>query len=558
MTASLSNDAIARLLERHGRLLVVAGESAFRARAFERAAESVRLYPEPLARLAERGELTSIPGVGEGIAYAISQILATGAFPAHEELTRRIPESVVELTAIPGVGAKTALKLYSTLGIDSLDALESALEAGEIARTMALSARMAETVRAGLAAIRRRTGRTPLGAARPVAEAFLAAFSRARPQDRIALAGSARRWEVTIGDLDFVIASDDIDDTVAALAEIPMLEGQARSGAGEVTGQLPGGIRADITITSPAAWGSALARATGSAAHLERLGGIPDGLASEEAVYVTFGLPWIPPELRAGGQEFARWREIPELVTIDAINGEFHAHTTWSDGGASIVDMARAAASRGYTLLGITDHSQSLGVAGGLNSERLAAQRLEIDAADMTAGVKLLAGAEVEVHRDGTLDYDDETLAALDVVVASLHTGLRQPREELMARLERVLRNPHVDIIAHPSGRLIERREGGDFDWDRAFAIAAETGTALEINADPARLDLDPTLAERASAAGCLITVNCDAHSTSGFAVMEYGVAMARKAWLKPEQILNCWPRERILEWLAARGRSSS
>jgi DNA polymerase (family 10) len=557
MTPPLSNDAIASLLERHGRLLVVAGESPFRARAFERAAESVRLYPEPLARVAERGDLTTIPGVGEGIAYAISRILATGAFPAHDELTRRIPESIIELTTIPGVGAKTALKLYSTLGIDSLDALESALEAGEIANAKVLSARIEATVRDGLATIRRRTGRTPLGAARPVAQAFTAAYSQARPMDRVALAGSARRWEVTIGDLDFVVASDDVDGTLAALAETLMLEGQERIGSREVTGQLPGGIRADITIVPPSSWGSALVRATGSVAHLERLGEIPDDVPTEEAVYGHFGLPWIPPELRAGDQEFARWREIPGLVTIDAINGEFHAHTTWSDGGASVAEMARAAAARGYSILGITDHSQSLGVAGGLDVERLAAQRLEIDTADMADGVKLLAGAEVEVHRDGALDYDDATLAELDVVVASLHTGLRQPREVLMARLERVLRNPNVDIIAHPSGRLIERREGGDFDWDRAFALAAETGTALEINADPARLDLDPSLAARASAAGCLITINCDAHSTSGFAMMEYGVAMARKAWLKPDQILNCWPREQILEWLAARGRSS-
>ncbi len=238
------------------------------------------------------------------------------------------------------------------------------------------------------------------------------------------------------------------------------------------------------------------------------------------------------------------------------ISGEFHAHTTWSDGSASIRQMAEAAASRGYFVLGITDHSHGLGVAGGLDVERLESQRREIDEVDGTDGVKVLAGAEVEVHRDGTLDFDDDTLANLDVVVASLHTGLRQQsREELTARIERVLRNPNVDIGAHPSGRLIERREGGDFDWDMVFASAAETGTALEINADPARLDLDPQLALRASEAGCLITINCDAHHPSGFSLMEFGVAMARRAWLKPDQILNCWPRPRILKWLASRHR---
>jgi DNA polymerase (family 10) len=196
-----------------------------------------------------------------------------------------------------------------------------------------------------------------------------------------------------------------------------------------------------------------------------------------------------------------------------------------------------------------------LAVAGGLDVERLGRQRIEIDEANGESGVKLLAGAEIEVHRDGSLDFDDETLADLDVVVASLHSGLRQPREDLMARLVRVLENPNVDIIAHPSGRLIERREGGDFDWDRVFEVAAQTDTALEINADPARLDLDPSLAYRASQAGCLITINCDAHHPSGFSLMEYGVAMGRRAWLKPHQILNCWSPTQIMDWLSSRKR---
>jgi DNA polymerase (family 10) len=217
--------------------------------------------------------------------------------------------------------------------------------------------------------------------------------------------------------------------------------------------------------------------------------------------------------------------------------------------------MAEAAAARSYSFLGITDHSHGLAVAGGLSSERLAEQRREIDAVDRSSSVRLLAGAEVEVHADGALDYDDETLARLNVVVASLHSGLRQPREQLTERLIRVLENPNVDIIAHPSGRLIERREGGDFDWPRVFAVAAQTGTALEINADPARLDLDPHLAEQASDAGCLITINCDAHRADGFATMVFGIAMARRAWLTPNRILNCWPRDDVLSWLASRRR---
>jgi DNA polymerase (family 10) len=289
---------------------------------------------------------------------------------------------------------------------------------------------------------------------------------------------------------------------------------------------------------------------------LERLGEIPELVATEEEVYANHGLPWIPPELRTGSKEFERCPEIPSLVTLNDIHGELHAHTTWSDGGASILEMARAAAGRGYAFLGITDHSHSLGIAGGLDVQRLVAQRQELAKVDGVDDIKVLAGAEVEVLRDGSLDYDNETLAQLEVVVASLHTGLRQPQPALTDRLVSVLQNPNVDIIAHPSGRLIERREGGDFDWERVFATAARTGTALEINAGPARLDLDPHLAQRASAAGCLISVNCDAHNPGGFSVMEYGVAMARRAWLTPDQILNCWSRERVLTWLQRRGNS--
>ncbi|MGH2616285.1 MAG: DNA polymerase/3'-5' exonuclease PolX, partial [Thermomicrobiales bacterium] len=387
-------------------------------------------------------------------------------------------------------------------------------------------------------------------------QTFVALYSKARPGDTISLAGSARRWDVTVGDLDFVIASADPATSLNAIAALPIVTSSEKTTDRAMRLSLAGGSEADVFVADPASWGSALVRATGNARHLERLGRIPEHAATEEEVYAANGLPWIPPELRTGTEEFDRWPEIPSLVTLNDINGEFHAHTTWSDGGASIREMAVAAASRGYAYLGITDHSHSLGVAGGLDVERLIAQRKELAEADGIDGVKLLAGAEVEVLRDGTLDYDDETLAQLDVVVASLHTGLRQPQRELTDRLLRVLENPNVDIIAHPSGRLIERREGGNFDWNQVFETAARTGTALEINADPARLDLDPHLARRASAAGCLITVNCDAHSPGGFAVMEYGVAMARRAWLTPEQIFNCRPRNQVLDWLASRAKS--
>jgi DNA polymerase (family X) len=555
MTAGVSNSTVADILERHGRLLEVAGESPFRTRAFTRAAESLRLYPRRVAEVAAEGRVRDIPGIGEGISVAITQILETGTFDAHAQLTERIPESLIELMEIPGVGAKTVLRLYSDLGVDSLAGLEAALVSGQVRAAKGLGTRAEAAMLAGIKAVQRRSGRTPIGIALPAARVFLAAYSVMRPQDSVSLAGSARRWEVTVGDLDFVIGSTDFKASEAAITSLAMLTDAEWTGVRSLRVSLASGLSADIFLTHPGSWGTSLLRATGNAAHIEHLGVIPEHAATEEEIYAGLGYPFIPPELRSGDKEFDRIEEISSLVTLADINGEFHAHTTWSDGAASVRQMADAAADRGYSLLGITDHSHSLAVAGGLDVERLGLQRVEIDEANGEAGVQLLAGAEIEVHRDGSLDYDDETLAGLDVVVASLHSGLRQPREDLMARLMRVLENPNVDIIAHPSGRLIERREGGDFDWDRVFELAARTDTALEINADPARLDLDPSLAYRASQAGCLITINCDAHHPSGFSLMEYGVAMGRRAWLKPQQILNCWSPADIREWLSLRVR---
>src|SRR5215216_4525479 len=557
MTAGISNSAVADVLERHGRLLEISGESPFRKRAFTRAAESLRLHPERVVELAAAGRLREIPGIGEGISAAIMQIVETGSFDAHSKLTDRIPESLVELTTIPGVGAKTALRLHSELGVDSLATLEAAIVSGRVRAAKGLGARAEAAMLAGIEAVQRRSGRTPLGIALPAARAFMAAFSALRPDDVLSLAGSARRWDITVADLDFVVGSSDFSATGTAISNLAMVTDVQWPSEQSMRVTLASGQVADIYLSQPAAWGTTLLRATGNTLHLQRLGAIPDQAATEEEVYASHGLPFIPPELRTGHEEFERFAEIPSLVTLGDINGEFHAHTTWSDGAASVRQMADAAAARGYSMLGITDHSQGLAVAGGLSVERLRLQRIEINEVNAETAVRLLAGAEVEVHRDGSLDFDDDTLASLDVVVASLHSGLRQSREVLMARLQRVLENPNVDIIAHPSGRLIERREGGDFDWDRVFAAAAKTGTALEINADPARLDLDPSLAYRASQAGCLITINCDAHHPTGFSLMEYGVAMARRAWLKPAQILNCWAPAQILEWLASRGRDA-
>lgn len=550
--ATMTNADIADLLARHGALLEVAGESPFKVRAYRNGADAVRHADVPVADLALRGETRSIPGIGEGLAAAIDEMVTAGRYAAFEDLAAAWPPTLVDLLDLPGVGVKTVQKLHSVLGVSDLAGLEAAAVSGRIASAKGLGPRIEATVRAALESREERSGRMPIGTALPAARSLVAALALTVPGRRIEIAGSIRRYAETAADIDLVIESVDHSATMVAIATAGVVSELERVDGSACRLLLHSGATADVFFAAPGDFGTVLVRATGPAEHLEALGEIPAHAADEAAVYAANGLPWIPPELRRDGSEFTKVDLIPLLLTVADIRGELHCHSTWSDGTAAIAAMAAAARDRGYAYLGITDHSGGLGVANGLDLARLREQRLEIDGA--AEGIVLLAGSEVEVSKDGSLDFDDATLAALDVVVASLHSGLRQPREQLMERIERVLRNPNVDIVAHPSGRLIERRPPGDFDWPRVFELAAETGTALEINSDPARLDLKREHAEAALAAGCLLTINCDAHHPDGFGLIEYGVAVARQAWATPDRILNARPADDLREWLRARG----
>src|SRR5579884_3904534 len=523
----LSNAQVADTLDTYARLLELTSGSPF------------RILEEPVTAVNRAGRLQTIPGVGTGLAAAISELLATGEYRPLAELQEQIPRSVLELLAIPGVGAKTAGRLFQEFGIRDLAGLEEAIELGTL-QGPGLGAKTVEKIAAGLASLKRRTGRIRLGRALPAAQQLALAIHDALPDATVAISGSVRRMMDTVSDLDLVVAADDGETAATRIEELALVTQTRERRPGSLWLALSNGLLADVFVVPFEVFGRALVEATGSRAHLELLGPLPPA-PTEAAVYAALGLPWIPPELRQGRDEVTLAREgrLPNLITRPDMRGEFHCHTTWSDGAVSVGAMAAAAAQRGYEYLAITDHSRSLAVANGLDVARLAAQREVIVELNRTSPIRVLAGSKVEVHRDGRLDYDDATLARLDIVVASLHSGLRQPREELTDRLVRVLENPNVDIIAHPSGRLIEQREGGDFDWDRAFAVAARTGTALEINADPARLDLSSALARRALAAGCLLTINCDAHHPDGFDLIEYGLGTARRAGVTPDRVLK-------------------
>ncbi|MGH2560968.1 MAG: PHP domain-containing protein [Thermomicrobiales bacterium] len=556
MSPPPTNDDVALLLTRFGQLLELSGESGFRVRAYQKAADAIRHHPAPVAILVRDNQLTKLTGVGPAIAAAVSEIVDTGRLNSLSEIEARVPPTLLDLLAIPSVGSKTVGRLYLEHQITDVPGLEAALNAGKLRGVPGLGAKTEAKILAGIAALSRRSGRMLLGTALPIARRLVESIRAELPMASVTLAGSVRRMDETVGDIDLVVASAAPEASRAAILGLQEVAGAADESASWVRIRLLSGTAVDIYLTSIECFGSALIRATGNAAHLDELGNYDDA-PDETTVYERAGLPFIPAELRQGHFEFdfARSDRIDSLITLEDMKGEFHCHTTWSDGALSVGEMAEAARQRGYQFLGISDHSRSLGVANGLDEIRIKEQRVDVARANEEVRIRVLAGAEVEVNRSGVLDFSAEVLGNLDVVIASLHSGLRQPREALTDRLERVLRDRHVDIVAHPSGRLLERREPGDFDWERAFAVAAETGTALEINADPARLDLNGELARQALAAGCLLSINCDAHHSDGFANIEFGIATARKAGATPAQVLNCWPIERIEHWLSTRGQ---
>lgn len=376
----------------------------------------------------------------------------------------------------------------------------------------------------------------------------------------------------TIGDLDFLVAAEKAGPVMDRFVSLPMVAEIIARGPTKSSVRLTNGAQADLRVLEPKRWGTGLQYFTGSQAHNVHLREIAqkkglslneyaitrekDGkeiLCAEEAeVYRVIGVPYIPPELREDRGEFDR--EIPRLITVDDLLGDLQMHTTWSDGKATVEEMARAAKVRGYRYILITDHTQSLGVTGGLTPERLGKQRQEIDAVNARlTGIRVLQGAEVEVRADGSLDFSDDVLASLDIVYAALHTGLRQEREKFTARMLAAIRNPHVDIIAHPSGRLIGERDGADLDWEAVLRAAAETQTIVEINAHPARLDLDDLHARRMIELGGKLAISTDAHEPDGFDVMFYGVAVARRAWATPDDVVNAWPLEGLLQHVKPR-----
>ena len=570
-----TNEEIAELFEQLGMMLEMQGESVFKIRAYQRAARAIEGLSFPLAQAVVDGQkLTGIPGIGKAISEKIHELVTTGQVRTYERVKSELPEGALDLLAIPGIGPKTAVLIGAELGISTVDGVEQAAEDGRLATLPRMGKKAADSILRHIRASRSMTtGRTPIGQALPIAEAVMTAL-RER-DDGIALltpAGSLRRWEETIGDVDLVAITPQPEELGRCLAALPQVQEVLVNGPRKTSVIVEPGLQIDLRTGETESIGAMLQYFTGSQQHNIRLrdyanrmglslneygitnveSGDVEIFPHEESFYARLGLPWIPPELRAGMWELdaAQQGNLPRLVGAKDLRGDLHLHSEWSDGSDSIETMVATVAALGYEYMALTDHSQGLGVANGLSPERLAAQREVLRQLQERYDIRILAGSEVDIRSDGRMDFPDEVLAGLDVVVASVHNAMSQDRETMTRRIIRAMEHPSVTIIGHLSTRLLGQRPSTDFDLEAVLQAARDTGTALEINASPERLDLKDTHAYRARELGIPLVISTDAHHHSHLSGGRFGVAVARRAWCEPQHILNTMPREQFLRFI--------
>ncbi|MEA2332231.1 MAG: polymerase [Thermoleophilaceae bacterium] len=563
----MRNGEIAEAFEELASLYELDGAVVYRVVAYRNAAKAIREAGMSVADLAREGRVEELSGVGKTIAEKIDALLETGSIPASEKLKGRIPSGLIAITRIPGLGPKRARLLYEHLGVSSLDELRAATEQGRLKDVPGFGKKAEENVLAALAAGADGSPkqRMLLSKALAVGDELVASLRDHPAALRVELAGSARRQADAVKDLDIVVASSDPAELVKAFCASPGVDVVQTSGEAGAKVLTHSGLPVDLRIVGEEAFGNLLQHFTGSGKHNEALRtaavkrglhvseyGIADdasgdsiACATEEEVYERLGMQWIPPELREnrGELEAAREGRLPQLIELDDIRGDLHMHTTASDGHASIEEMAAAARERGYDYVAITDHSATHGFGNDVQPDELLRQ-VEVIRGLELEGITVLAGTETNVLLDGSVDYEDDVLEQLDWVVASLHTSFRTPEKEQTERMLRAMEHPLVDVIGHPTGRLIERREAYAIDIDRVIEKAVETGTFLEINANPDRRDLNDVYAKAAAEAGVMLTIDSDAHWPRTLANMRYGVATARRAWIGPAQVANTrpWP----------------
>ncbi len=566
----MKNSEIARVFSDIADLLELKGENQFKIRAYQKVVRSIEHLPVEVEQLVAEDRLKEIPGVGEAITKKITELVTTGHLDYYEELKAEFPEGISTLLDIPSVGPKTAMLLSSELGIRSADELEAAIVGGKVASLPRMGDKITENILRHIQALRRKDQRIPIGEALPVVDDILTRLGQVPGVRNLAPAGSLRRFRETVGDIDLMGTADNASQVIQTFVSLPQVKEILASGATKASVVVAGGLQVDLRIVEHDCFGSLLQYFTGSKQHninlrerAHRMGlklseyGITnlateelEKFATEEAFYERQGLEFIPPELREGQQEVdkAERGTIPKLVELTDIKGDLHVHTNWSDGRDSIETMAIAARDLGYQYLGISDHSGGRGIAHGLDTERLKQQMIEIKEINQRiSGIHIFSCIEVDIRADGSLDLPDEVLAELDIVTAGVHSGMNQSQEQMTRRIIRAIENPNVDVLAHPTSRLLPDREPVEVDMEAIFQTAVRTNTALEINAMPSRLDLKDIHAYRARELGVKLVINTDAHSTEHLEFMRFGVGVAKRGWCQAQDIINTKPFNEVI-----------
>jgi DNA polymerase (family 10) len=569
----VENIEIARVLQDVADLLEIKGSNPFRIRAYRNAAQVVAEHGTPLRKSVAEGEdLTGLPSIGKDMARHIEELVTGGELSLLAELSQDVPLSLIELTRLPGLGAKRAKKLWEELDVTNLDELEAAAEAGDVAGLAGFGKKTQDKILSSIGRYREREGRIKLGDADQYVRPLVEYLKEDEHIQHLEVAGSYRRRRETVRDIDLLAISDEAESVMRRFSNYPDVEKVESSGGTRSTVLLKSGLQVDLRVVTSTSHGAALAYFTGSKEHnvnmrkraikrglrLSEYGVFRGGEESDDPwagefvggsteieVYAALDLPWIPPELRENRGEIAAAErgELPKLITVDSIRGDLQMHSTWSDGKDSLETMLEACAARGYEYFAITDHSKALAMTGGLDAHKLREQWVEIDEIrSRHSEIRLLRGMEVDILAGGELDLEDEMLEELDIVLISVHSRLDLPAEQQTKRIVRAIQHPSVHILAHPTGRQINRRDPMRFDLDAVMQCAAENGVAVELNAHPDRLDLDDVHLMRARELGCEIVISTDAHRTSDLDLITYGVEQARRAWLQPRDVLNTLP----------------
>jgi DNA polymerase (family 10) len=570
----MDNSAIADVLDEMATLMELTGANAFRCNAYRNAGRQIERMDASAADLSDSGELTGVKGVGDRLAASISELVSTGRMQAYDDLRASVPEGLIEVLEIPGLGAKRIHTLNESLGVADVDALEKACVSGQVEKLSGFGKKTSDKILEGIAFLQKHRGRFLCSTALAQANAMLHHLQGVDGVQRAAVAGSVRRCCETSKDVDIVVSSSDASAPADAFVAFPGVAQVTGRGETKVSVVLESGMTADLRIVEDEAFPYALHHFTGSKEHNTQMrqrakseglklneyglfrGGTPVACANEAALFGSLGLPFIPPELRegAGEIELGESGSLPVLVEPSDLKGTLHVHTRFSDGRATVEVMAETARDLGYAYIAICDHSRAAAYANGMPPERVREQWEEIERInDALEGITILKGIEVDILGDGRLDYDDDLLAGFDLVVASVHSQFSMTEAQATQRVVNAMANPYVDILGHPTGRLLLSREGYPLNVQELFSAAVEYSTAIELNSNPRRMDLDWRHLKGAASQRIPIAVNTDAHGPEALQVMDYGIGAARKAGLRAADVLNAWDLPTLLEWKAAR-----